>query len=76
MAYGRAGRNATEDGQTRRETGDPPEGVFRVAITSDFYFPVDKRYDPDGEEEDLAADLNGDLDSSVFCTKMGLTFYF
>jgi len=43
-----------------------PKGIIRAAITSDFYFPVEKRYDPDGNEEDLAADLNGDLNSNVF----------
>jgi len=30
------------------------------------YFPIDERYDSDGNREDLAADFNTSLDSSVF----------
>jgi hypothetical protein len=43
-----------------------PKGVFNVSIDAKFYLPIDKRYGPDGNKEDLAEDLNGVLDSSVF----------
>ena len=43
-----------------------PKGVSRASALGKFYFPVDKRYDPDGKEEDVAEDYNGALDSSVF----------
>jgi hypothetical protein len=43
-----------------------PKGVFRVSAESKFYIPYDKRFDPDGHEEPLAADFNTTLDSRVF----------
>ena len=43
-----------------------PKGISRASALGKFYFPVDKRYDPDGKEEDVAEDYNGTLDSSVF----------
>jgi hypothetical protein len=43
-----------------------PKGVFNTTLDAKFYLPIDKRFDPDGDEEDLAADLNGTLDSTVF----------
>jgi len=43
-----------------------PKGVSRVSLNGQFYFPVDERYDPDGHTEDIAADYNAALDSSVF----------
>ncbi len=43
-----------------------PKGVSRIGLDSKFYFPVDERYDPDGDTEDVAADFNTTLDSSVF----------
>ncbi len=43
-----------------------PKGVFNVSIDSKFYFPIDKQFGPDGNKEDLAVDLNGVLDKSVF----------
>jgi len=43
-----------------------PKGVSRISLNGQFYFPVDERYDPDGHTEDIAADYNAALDSSVF----------
>jgi hypothetical protein len=44
-----------------------PKGVFRVSTDGRFYWPVDKKYDPDGHLEDLAADYNQRiLDSTAF----------
>ena len=43
-----------------------PKGVSRASVLGKFYFTVDERYDPDGDTEDVAADFNDTLDSSVF----------
>jgi hypothetical protein len=43
-----------------------PKGVFRANFTGNFYFPIDERYDPDGDKEDVATDYNSTLDSTVF----------
>lgn len=43
-----------------------PKGVTAPILNAKFYFPVDERYDDNGDTEDLAADFNGKLDSSVF----------
>jgi len=43
-----------------------PKGVFRGSITGNLYFAIDKRFDPDGKEEDVAHDFNATLDSFVF----------
>jgi len=43
-----------------------PKGVFNTTLEAKFYLPIEKRFDSDGDEEDLAEDLNGTLDSSVF----------
>jgi hypothetical protein len=43
-----------------------PKGVSKVNVTYSYYLPIDKRFDPDGDEEDLAADFNATLDSTVF----------
>jgi hypothetical protein len=44
-----------------------PKGVFRTSLDGRFYWPVDKRYDPHGYLEDLAADYNQrTLDSQAF----------
>ena len=43
-----------------------PKGVFRATMDSNVYFPVDKRYNPDGKVEDAAIDFNRNLNSSVF----------
>jgi len=43
-----------------------PKGVFSVKTKYSYYLPIDTRFDPDGNDEDIAADFNGVLDSSVF----------
>jgi hypothetical protein len=43
-----------------------PKGVFRGNITGNFYFSIDKRFDPDGKSEDVAHDFNATLNSNVF----------
>jgi hypothetical protein len=44
-----------------------PKGVFRASLDGRFYWPVDKKYDPHGHLEDLAADYNQrTLDSVAF----------
>ena len=43
-----------------------PKGVFNFDATYYHYFDIKKRYDPDGDTEDLAVDFNGDLNSNVF----------
>lgn len=43
-----------------------PQGVSLVDVTFYSYFPIDKRYGPGGDTEDLAADFNAHLDSRVF----------
>jgi len=43
-----------------------PKGVTAPILNAEFYFPVDERYEDNGDTEDLAADFNGKLDSSVF----------
>jgi hypothetical protein len=43
-----------------------PKGIFRANITNNLYFPIDKRFDPDGEEESVATDFNATLNSDVF----------
>ena len=43
-----------------------PKGVFRGDVEYSYYLPIDQKFDPDGNEEDLAADYNTNLNSSVF----------
>ena len=43
-----------------------PKGVFRSNFTGNFYFPIDKRFDPDGDTEDVATDYNSALNTNVF----------
>ena len=44
-----------------------PKGVFRASLDGRLYWPVNKKYDPDGHLEDLAADYNQRvLDSTAF----------
>jgi hypothetical protein len=43
-----------------------PKGRFRLGIDTNWYFPIDERYDPDGTPEDVAADFNRVLNSNVF----------
>jgi len=43
-----------------------PKGVFTMRLDSQFYFPVEKRFDVDGDTEDLGEDFNANLNSAVF----------
>jgi hypothetical protein len=43
-----------------------PRGVSNISVVNYNYFDITERYDPDGHAEDLAADYNTDLNSSVF----------
>lgn len=43
-----------------------PQGRSGVFVYYYDYFPIDQRYDADGNREDVAADFNTSLDSSVF----------
>lgn len=43
-----------------------PQGVFLASVKSNFYRPIDTRFDPDGNEENVATDLNRILNSNVF----------
>ena len=43
-----------------------PKGVSRFSVNGQHYFPIEKRYDPDGNTEDIATDLNATLDSGIF----------
>lgn len=43
-----------------------PEGVSRVVVDGKFYFPITKRYNPDGKAEDIATDFNTELNAGVF----------
>ena len=43
-----------------------PKGVFSLRLDSKFFFPIEKRFDADGNTEDLAEDFNANLNSSVF----------
>ena len=49
-----------------------PQGVSLFDATFYRYFPIEKRYGPDGDSEDLAADFNKDLNSQVFPALSGL----
>jgi len=43
-----------------------PKGVSVINLNSELYFPIDERYDPNGDTEDIAADFNANLNSTVF----------
>src|SRR5215831_14977856 len=43
-----------------------PRGVFKIDVESKWYFPTTKRFNPDGDLEDIAIDFNTSLDSRVF----------
>jgi len=43
-----------------------PKGVFSLRLDSQFYFPIKKSFDADGNTEDLAESFNADLNSAVF----------
>jgi hypothetical protein len=37
-----------------------------VRVDSLFYFPIDERFNPDGDVENVAVDYNKNLNSNVF----------
>ena len=43
-----------------------PKGIFRGDIEYSYYLPIDSKFDPDGNEEDLAADYNTSMNSNLF----------
>lgn len=43
-----------------------PQGVSLFDATFYYYFPIEKRYGPQGKSETLAADFNANLNSQVF----------
>lgn len=43
-----------------------PKGIFNVNLNTNFYVPVDKRFDEDGNVEDAAENFNANLNSGVF----------
>jgi hypothetical protein len=43
-----------------------PKGRSMVTLSGRFYQPITERYDPDGNEEPIAINLNGSLNSVVF----------
>jgi hypothetical protein len=43
-----------------------PKGIFKTKMKCKFYFNVDEKFDSGGNTEDLAADYNAVLDSTVF----------
>lgn len=43
-----------------------PKGVFSIITEYSYYWPIDKKFDPDGNEEDLATDFNTSLNNNVF----------
>jgi len=43
-----------------------PKGVVRVKVDSLFYFPIDERFNPEGDVENVAVDYNKNLNSNVF----------
>ncbi len=48
-----------------------PKGVFKANVITNLYIPIDKRYNPDGDTEDVAIDFNTNLNNAVF-TDLGL----
>jgi len=54
-----------------------PRGVFRASLDGRFYWPVNKKYNPDGHLEDLAADYNQRvLDSTAFPSLSNVEAYY
>lgn len=43
-----------------------PKGFWRIFNETQFFLPFDKRFNKNGEKEDIAKDFNTTLDSSVF----------
>ena len=43
-----------------------PKGIFRGDIEYSYYLPIDTKFDPDGNVEDIAADYNTGMNSNLF----------
>jgi len=43
-----------------------PKGVFTMRLDSQIYAPIKKRFDVNGDTEDLGEEFNADLNSSIF----------
>lgn len=43
-----------------------PKGRARFGVEADFYLPITERYNPEGNVENIATDLNATLNSTVF----------
>ncbi|MDO8969227.1 MAG: hypothetical protein Q7U74_00975, partial [Saprospiraceae bacterium] len=43
-----------------------PKGIFRGDVEYSYYFPIDKKFDPDGNVEDVAKDYNTKMNSNLF----------
>jgi hypothetical protein len=43
-----------------------PKGRFAVRLDSQFYFPIEEKFDENGDAEDIAEDFNTRLDGTVF----------
>jgi hypothetical protein len=43
-----------------------PKGISSVRVDANLFFQIDKRFDPDGKAEKIAADYNTVLNSSIF----------
>jgi hypothetical protein len=43
-----------------------PKGVFRTNVTTNLYWPINKRFNPEGDTESVAIDFNTNLNSLVF----------
>jgi len=43
-----------------------PKGIFRANVTTNLYFNVDKRFNEEGDLEDVSHDFNATLNSNIF----------
>lgn len=43
-----------------------PKGRSMINVSYAHYFPIDTRFDPDGDEEDIATDYNATLNTVIF----------
>jgi hypothetical protein len=43
-----------------------PKGIFRGNVEYSYYFPIDEKFDPDGNVENIAKDYNTSMNSGLF----------
>lgn len=43
-----------------------PKGVSTLSLNSKYFLPIDERYDDNGDNEDIDADFNANLNNSIF----------